>query len=175
MINKRVVVLAAVVLGAACVRLIPHPPNFAPVAALALFAGAHFEDKRMAFILPLVAMLVSDVLLGFHSQMLAVYGAFAATVAIGMLLRGRLRVSRVAAAVVGSSVLFFAVTNLAVWALDGLYPHTLEGLVACYVAGIPFFHNTVLGTAFYAALLFGGFAALERWDPRLRASLASST
>ncbi len=174
MVNKRLMVLAAIVLAVAFLRLIPHPPNFAPVAALALFAGAHFRDNRMAFLLPLAAMMLSDLLIGLHGQMLVVYGCFAATVGIGMLLRDRIRVVPVAAAAVGSSLLFFAVTNLAVWALDAMYPLTLEGLVACYVAAIPFLHNTLLGTAFYTALLFGGFALAERWSPGLRAPAARS-
>lgn len=174
MVNKRLMVLAAIVLAVAFLRLIPHPPNFAPVAALALFAGAHFRDNRMAFLLPLAAMMLSDLLIGLHGQMLVVYGCFAATVGIGMLLRDRIRVVPVAAAAVGGSLLFFAVTNLAVWALDAMYPLTLEGLVACYVAAIPFLHNTLLGTAFYTALLFGGFALAERWSPGLRAPAARS-
>ncbi|NIR28827.1 MAG: hypothetical protein GWN84_05815 [Gammaproteobacteria bacterium] len=174
MLNKRLMVLVAIVLGVAFLRLIPHPPNFAPAAALALFAGAHFRDNRTALLLPLAAMMLSDLLIGLHGQMLVIYGCFTATVGIGMLLRDRIRIAPVAAAAIGSSVLFFAVTNLAVWALDGLYPLTLEGLLACYVAAIPFFQNTLLGTAFYTVVLFGGFALAERWSPGLRAPAARS-
>jgi hypothetical protein len=119
-------------------------------------------------------MMLSDLLIGFHGQMLVVYGCFAATVGIGMLLRERIRVAPVAAAAIGSSLLFFVVTNLAVWALDAMYPLTLQGLVACYVAAIPFLQNTLLSTAFYTVLLFGGFALAERWSPGLRAPVARS-
>jgi len=174
MIDKRLMVIAAIVLAAAFLRLIPHPPNFAPVAALALFAGAHLTDNRLALLLPLLAMVLSDLLLGFHGQMVAVYACMAATVWIGSRLRGRVRVGPVAAATVGSSVLFFAVTNFAVWALDGLYPMTLQGLVACYVAAIPFFHHTLLGNAFYAAVLFGGVALAQRSAPSLRPAALGS-
>ena len=160
--------LCAFVLLVALVRLMPHPPNVAPVAALALFGGAHFTRKAWAFVVPLVAMLLSDAVLGFHGLMPVVYGAFAATVGIGLLLRRRRSPLRIAGASLASSVLFFTVTNLGVWALGSLYPKTIGGLVACYVAAIPFFHNTLLGDAFFTAVLFGGLALAEWRFPVLR-------
>jgi hypothetical protein len=155
-------ILVAMIIAAAAMRLLPHPANFTPIGALALFAGAHFDDKRWAFVIPLAAMALSDVLLGFHGQMLVTYGAFAVIVAMGFSLRERTTALRVSGASVGAATFFFVVSNFGVWAVDGLYPLTLQGLIACYVAAIPFFHNGLAGTLFYSALLFGGFALAER-------------
>jgi len=166
--NKRLVMLLVLIVIAAAARLIPHPPNFAPVAAIALFGGAYLTDNRLALLLPLSAMLLSDLILGFHGQMIAVYGGFMITVGIGMMLRNRLGLGPVAGAALTSSLVFFLLTNFGVWLFDGMYPVTLEGLVACYVAAIPFFQNSLAGNLFYVAVLFGGFAALERRVPELR-------
>jgi hypothetical protein len=168
LISPRFGALCAFVLLAALARLLPHPPNFAPVAAVALFAGAHFSRTSWAFAVPLAAMLLSDAYLGFHDLTLVVYGAFAAAVGIGLLLRSRRGLRAIAGASLASSILFFVVTNFAVWAFGTLYPKTAAGLAACYVAAIPFFQNTVLGDAFFTAALFGGWALAERRIPALR-------
>ncbi len=155
-------ILVAMILAAAAMRLLPHPANFTPIGALALFAGAHFDDKRWAFVIPLAAMLLSDILLGFHGQMPVTYGAFAVIVAMGFSLKERRTALRVAGASVSAATFFFVVSNFGVWASGSLYPMTLQGLVACYVAAIPFFQNWLAGTLVYAALLFGGFALAEK-------------
>ncbi len=160
--KPRAVLLLAIIFGAVALRLLPHPSNFTPIGALALFAGAHFDDKRRAFVLPLAAMLLSDLLIGFHGQMPIIYGAFAVIVGMGFLLREKRTAPRVAAASVGAATFFFFVSNFAVWAFDGLYPMTIQGLVTCYIAAIPFFQNWLLGTLFFAAVLFGGFSLAER-------------
>ncbi len=154
-IDKRLVYLIALVGLAAISRLIPHPPNVTPVAAMALFGGAAFADRRLAFLAPAAALLLSDLLLGFHSQMLIVYACFAVTVVFGLCLRGRPGFVALGAVTLGSSLLFFLATNFGVWLLDGLYAQTLAGLVSCYVAALPFFRNSLLGNAFYVLLLFG--------------------
>ena len=155
-------ILVAMIVAAAAMRLLPHPANFTPIGALALFAGAHFDDKRWAFIVPLAAMFLSDILLGFHGQVPVTYGAFAVIVAMGFALKERRTTLRVGGFSVGAATFFFVVSNLGVWATDGLYPLTFPGLVACYVAAIPFFQNWLVGTLFYSALLFGGFALAEK-------------
>lgn len=166
--KPRLALLIALVAGAALMRLVPHPPNFTPIAALALFAGAHFESPRVALAVPLVAMLVSDVALqmmhgtGLHSALFAVYLSFVAVVGIGLLLNSRRRPAWILAAALASSTLFFVVTNFAVWAQGSMYPLTPEGLMACYIAAIPFFGWTVAGDLFYTTLLFGSFALAER-------------
>jgi len=159
------VLLLAIIFGAAALRLLPHPFNFTPIGALALFAGAHFDNKRWAFIVPLAAMLLSDILIGFHGQMPVIYGAFAVIVAMGFLLKEKKTALNVTGASLVAATFFFVVSNFGVWAFDGLYPLTMAGLVTCYIAAIPFFQNWLLGTLFYAAVLFGGFALAERKVP----------
>jgi hypothetical protein len=105
-----------------------------------------------------------------------VYVSFALIVAIGLWLQKHRTVLPIVGAALVSSVLFFVVTNFGVWVFDSLYPKTLEGLIACFVAAIPFFRNTLLGDLLYTAVLFGGFALLEQKLPvlRERAGLGSS-
>ena len=139
---------------------------------MALFGGALFARKGVAVAMVFTAMLISDILLGFQPAPI-VYFAFAGVVGIGFLLRKNRNPWRIAGASVTGSVLFFIVTNLGVWAGGALfpqsmYPQTFEGLIACYVAAIPYFHNTLLGDALFTAVLFGGFAFAEKRFPALR-------
>jgi hypothetical protein len=164
----RPLALVAVILLAAASRLLPHPPNFTPIGAIALFGGAHLRERWLAFIVPLAAMALSDLIIGWHQLVPLVYGSFALTVVIGMWLRDRKTVWPITGAALASSVLFFILTNFGVWASGSMYPKTLPGLVAAYVAAIPFFRNTVTGDLFYTAVLFGGFGLLERLVPELR-------
>lgn len=166
--NARLIAIGLLIAAAAASRLLPHPPNFTPIAAMALLGGAYAPDKRLAFALPLSALFLSDLALGLHSGMWAVYGSFALIVFLGFALRRSRSPLRVAGAALASSVLFFAATNLAVWAFGSMYPKTLAGLAACYTAAIPFFANTLAGDAFYTAVLFGGFALAQRGWPVLR-------
>ncbi len=167
--NKpRFTLLAAMVLAAALSRLIPHPPNFSPIAALALFGGSQFQDKRSAFLVPLAAMLLSDLLLGLHWLIPVIYGSFALITCLGFWLRERQNLWRIGGAVMAGAILFFFVTNLGVWAFGSLYPRTGTGLMECYSAAIPFFGNTLTGDLCYNSILFGAlFAAEWRW-PTLR-------
>jgi len=168
MINPRFLTLAIFIFVAAFSRLIPHPPNVTPLLAVALFGGAYFTRKFSAFIVPLAAMVVSDYFIGTHAHMGFVYLAFALVVGIGLLLRGKQRVFPLAMATLGSSVLFFVLTNFGVWAFGTMYPKTGQGLIACYIAAIPFFQNMLLGNTLYVAALFGGFRLLEKSVPFLR-------
>jgi len=165
--RPRFLFLTGLVLLAALSRLIPHPPNFAPIAALALFGGAEFANKREAFFVPLAAIFLGDLILGVHFLIPLIYGTFAVIVGLGFYLRGRKNFWTITGMSVAGAVLFFVVSNLGVWALGiffPIYPMTLAGLVECYVAAIPFFWNTLLSDLFYAAVLFGGVALAEkRW------------
>ena len=174
-------VLAALILVAALSRLLPHPPNFSPVEAIALFGGAFFASRALAVLVPLLAMLVADLALGLlHGGLYAgwfgsagfwlVYLCIAASVVLGFGLRGRARAGRVLAYCLAGSVLFFVVTNFGAWLASPMYPRSGAGLLQAYVAGIPFFQWTLLGTLAYAALLFGGFALLRARLPVLRPS-----
>ena len=112
--------------------------------------------------MPLSALFLSDLVLGFYHHMEVVYASFALIVCIGLWLQQNRSALRVAGAALASSLLFFLLTNFGVWASDSLYPMTLNGLMACYLAAIPFFRNTLLGDLLYTIILFGGFALLER-------------
>jgi hypothetical protein len=168
MLKPRLIVLITIVLIAAASRLIPHPPNLTSITAVALFGGAYFSDRRLAFLVPLAALFLSDLILGFYSHMEVVYLSFALIVCVGLWLQKRRSVFYITGAAVVSSVLFFLLTNFGVWAFESLYPKTFEGLLACYVAAIPFFQNTLQGDLFFTAVLFGGFTLLERSFPKLR-------
>lgn len=168
----RTIVIVAMILLVAAVRIAPHPWNFTPVGALALFGGAMLRDRRAAFLLPLVTLFAGDVVIGFHKLMPVVYASFLVSVAIGFWLRKRHTASRVAGAVLLGAIQFFVTTNFAVWAMVGTYPKTSAGLATCFVAGIPYFWNTLAGDALYSALLFGSFALAERFFPSLRATSA---
>ena len=168
MLKPRMTLAITMILAAAASRLLPHPPNMTSVAAVALFGGAMLEDWRLSFLVPLAAMFVGDLILGFHDQMPVVYGSFALTVCIGLWLQQHRSAATIAGAALASSVLFFVITNFGVWALDQMYPRTLAGLLACYTAALPFFRNTLIGDLLYTLVLFGGFALLEREFPALR-------
>ena len=173
-VNIRLTTLIFAVFGLALFRLMPHPPNFTPIVAVALFGGAHFDRRALAFIVPLAAMLFSDVLLelffpgaGFHDLMWVVYGAFAVIVAMGFVVRRWESPFGVPVMAMAASLWFFVMTNFAVWLSSGLYPKTWEGLVACYIAALPFFGHAVAGDLFYAGLLFGGWHLARRNFPVL--------
>lgn len=172
--------LAAMIFTAALTRLLPHPPNFSPVEAMALFGGAYFANRAWAVVVPLLAMVVSDVVLGLtiggiYLDYVASFGfwsiylCIALSSVLGFGLRGKVGGGNVLAYSLAGSILFFLVTNFTTWLGSTMYPQTGSGLVAAYVAGLPFFQWTVYGTLFYAALMFGGFALLRRKAPALRA------
>ena len=168
MLNTRVVVLVTAIFLAAIFRLVPHPPNFSPIAAMALFSGAYLPRRGLAFVAPIGAMLVSDAVLGFHGGMPVVYASLAMIVALGFLLSAKRTAGRIVAAALASSVLFYLATNFGVWAFGDMYPKTVGGLAACYAAAIPFFQNSLIGDLVFTGLLFGGFAMAERLVPTLR-------
>ena len=167
--NKRSTLLVGIVVAAALARLVPHPPNVTPIAAMALLGGACFRNRKKAYLLPLAAMLLSDLVLGCTRygmlSMLAiqpvVYACILATTALGQLIKDRRSLWQVGAATLAGSLLFFVVTNFAVWATGRLYPLTGSGLAACYAAAIPFFRNSLLGDMAFTTILFGGLALLE--------------
>jgi len=176
--NKRLITLSAIVGLAALSRLLPHPPNVTPIAAIALFAGAHFCNRKAAFLLPIAAMFLSDLVIGFavyggallKSQPVVYFCMLMAGV-IGRLIRNNGSALKIASATLGNAVMFYLVTNFAVWAWGALYPRTCSGLIACYTAAIPFFRNSLIGDITFVAVLFGGFAVLQRFFVSLREPL----
>jgi len=166
----RLLLALAIIAIAAALRIAPHPWNFTPVGAMALFSGAIIKDRRLAFAFPPLALFAGDVFVGFYklSVMLIVYASFLLVVQIGRFLQGRRTIPRIAGATLLGSVQFFLITNFAAWWFLGSFPKTAAGLGACYLAGLPFFWNTLAGDAFYVSFFFGAFALAERFFPILR-------
>jgi hypothetical protein len=176
-INPRFIVIFSVILVAAFLRLLPHWPNFTPIAAMALFAGTYFDRKYFAFAIPIAAMFISDLVIGLHANMPAVYFSFAITVLIGMAIRNKVNVGSVVLASFSSSVIFFLITNFASWVASPFYPQTAAGLMQCYAAGLIFFQDTtyglsffmndLLGTTFFSAVFYGAFFLVQMRFPVL--------
>lgn len=176
-INPRFIVVFSVILVAALLRLLPHWPNFTPIAAMALFAGTYFDRKQYAFAIPFAAMFISDLVIGLHANIPAVYLGFAITVLIGMALRKKVSVVNVALASLASSVIFFLITNFAAWLASPFYPQTFLGLMESYIAGLAFFNdssfgvsflvNDMLGTLFFSAVFYGAFYLAQMRFPVL--------
>ena len=164
----RTLLALVLILLAAALRIAPHPWNFTPVGAMALFSGAVLKDRRLAFLFPLLALFLGDIFIGFHKLVPMVYASFFISVAIGLWLCDRRTIARISLATLLGATQFFLVTNFAVWWLLNSYPKTASGLAACYFAGIPFFWNTLAGDVVYSALLFGGFALAEHFFPAFR-------
>jgi hypothetical protein len=183
----RMFALCLLVVLAALSRLLPHPPNFAPVTAMAVFGAIRYGSRRMAVIAPLLALLVSDLIRevlyrqglaqqwGLYRGMWVVYGTTGLIVLLSRLARGTRSPLTIAATTLAGSCVFFLVTNFAVWAGGSLYPHTGEGLAICYTAAIPFFGNALLGDVTYAVVLFGGWALAETRFKALRTAPTSAT
>jgi hypothetical protein len=165
--TPRFFVVLTIIVVAAVLRLLPHWPNFTPIAAMALFAGTYFDKKQYAFAIPLLAMFLSDLFIGLHTNIPAVYLGFAITVLIGMSIRRRVNAGTVMLASFGSSIIFFLITNFSSWLASPIYPQTFSGLMEAYVAGLAFFRdqvhgfsflvNEILGTMFFSGTFYGIF------------------
>ncbi|MEI8046383.1 MAG: DUF6580 family putative transport protein [Bacteroidota bacterium] len=155
-ISPNLYVVLIMIAAGALMRLIPHWPNFTPIAAIALFGGTFLKRKDLAFAIPIAAMLLSDLILGFHSTMFSVYISFIAIVGMGLVLHRKLTVVNTLTASLASSVLFYLVTNFASWTSGFMpYPMNIGGLMQSYIAGLPFLFNGILGDLFYNSVLFG--------------------
>jgi hypothetical protein len=156
------IAICGIILFAVVLRLIPHPPNVAPIAALALFGGVYL-DKKYALCVPLIALFVSDMILGLYGGMWVVYGSFFLTGCIGLWIKDHKNIATVIGGSVVSSLLFFILTNFNFWYIDSYYPKTMAGLIDSYVSALPFFRNTLLGDIFYTGLLFGSYELILRF------------
>lgn len=176
MTKKMVWLLPTALIVCACLaRLIPHAPNFTPILSIAMFAGASFNDRRIAFMVVLIAMLVSDAVLGYYSLAPLIYVTMALVVILGFWLRQHRSKLAVATIATLSSVLFFVISNLGVWQLTPLYTKDVPGLVACFVAAVPFFYNTLASTFMYSFVMFGLWSLLtaDTFDKRMSNDLAA--
>lgn len=144
-------------------RLLPHAANFAPIAAIALFSGLYLP-KRLAIIVPAMALLLSDIVLGFYTWqvVVSVYACFALTGIIGLGLAKQKNFAAIALGTILASIIFFLVTNWAVWAFGTMYPHTTTGLMQSYVMALPFFRNSLLGDIFYTTVLVGSMELVQK-------------
>jgi uncharacterized protein DUF6580 len=165
--NWRPVALSLTVLGAVA-RVLPHPPNFAPVGATSLFAGARLP-RWQAYLVPLVALAVTDPILSpfygfapYSKYLLFSYLSVLISVWLGRRLRNTESISRIGAVTVLNSIQFFLITNFGSWLWFQAYPRTAAGLATCYVAAIPFFGWTLTSDILYTAVLFGLYAWLSR-------------
>lgn len=142
---------------AAFVKFMPHIPNFAPIAAMALFGGVYL-NKKYALIVPIIAMLIGDYFIGFYNPyiMISVYSSFVVIGLIGLWLKNHKTLPNIVGGSLSGSIIFFLITNFAVWAIPAsAYPHTLQGLIDCYIMGLAFFRNTIAGDLFYVGAFFG--------------------
>lgn len=155
----------ALILAAAAARLLPHPPNVTPVAAMALLGGAYLESGA-AYLFPLAALFLSDLVLGFHATLPFVYAGFAFTTFLGSRLRERRGPGRVLAFCLAGMASFFLLTNFGVWLVGGLYPRDGAGLADCYAAALPFLRNSLAGDLLYTAVLFAIESYAARRAPR---------
>jgi hypothetical protein len=162
--QNQIVIGTVLILAAAFSRLIPHPMNFAPITAIALFGGMYF-DRRIAPVLPLAALIISDYFLGMYAGIIWVYSAFLLVTFLGMAVPRKRSVGLIAGSTLAGSVLFFVVTNFGVWASGSLYPMTMSGFVDCYIAAVPFFRNSLAGDLFYVTVLVGAYELAAKFLP----------
>jgi hypothetical protein len=180
-ITLRFGVISAIVFLAAMSRLLPHPPNFAPIGGMALFGAAYYSRRYWAFIIPIASMWISDLVLNnivyskyfdgfvwFYGGSTLTYIAFAMITLFGFFTLKHVRPINLVLSALGASVIFFIVSNFGAWLSMEMYPKTFDGLLSCYVAGIPFFRNTITGDLVYTAILFGVFEFSMKHFPKLQ-------
>jgi len=156
------------ILFGALLRVIPHPANFAPIGAIALFGGVYLKNKWQAIFLPIAAMFVSDIFIGFDDlqSRLIIYGTFLLIGLIGLWIRSHKNILTVIGGSLSGSVLFYLISNL-VWLYPAkMYPHTIAGQMQSYTNAIPFFRGTILGDLFYVAVLFGSYELVKLWSSK---------
>lgn len=178
--TKNILLLSVIVFFGVISRFLPHPPNFTPLTAIALFAGAYLLKSKWAYIIPIGALLISDFILqilfwtgvrefpGFYPNMILVYGAFALVVAIGTGLKGRIKVLPVMGSALLASLLFFVITNFGSWLSLPMYTKDFSGLMSAYAAGIPFYKWTMLGDLLYTGVLFTAFETVIQSSPAVQ-------
>ena len=173
--NPNLLIVILFIFFAALSRLLPHPPNFTAVGAIALFGGAWFNRQWLAWIIPVLAVWFTDLLLnniiyaqyydGFvliSKNFLFTAVALLLIVLIAKVLLKRIKLLNVVGASLGASAIFFLISNFGVWIISSFYPPTLSGLLAAYTAGLPFFLNTVAGDLFFCSVMFGSYALLQK-------------
>ena len=159
--NIKILLIVAIIFLVSLTRIFPHPPNFTPILALAIFGGAFLPNKKTALFLPISAMFLSDLFIGFHSQIFAVYSSIILLSYLGNIVEKK-NIRNIAIAGILGSLIFFIITNFSVWLGGMLYPLTIDGLIQCYIMAIPFFHNTLISTLLFLSILFFGYTFAEK-------------
>ncbi len=164
--NLTILTIASLILVGAFSRLLPHPPNFTAIGAIALFAGMNLQDKRLSFLIPISSLAITDLIIGrgFDSY---VYISFAIIVLLGILIQSKKTILPVLATSILGSVLFFLITNFSVFIGSNMYPHTISGLMMCYAAGIPFSYNNLLADLFFNSIFFYAWTLVVKSFPVL--------
>ena len=159
--KNEIITVSIMVAIAAATRFLPHPPNFTAIGGMALFGAATLTNKKLAFLVPIMAMFISDLFIpnGFN---LSVYAAFIAIAAMGLLISNKKGPMPVIVGSISASVIFFAISNFGVWASQAMYTKNAIGLISCFEAAIPFFPNTLAGDLFFSSLLFSSYAIIKK-------------
>ena len=156
-------VLPFIIIFVAVMRLIPHPPNFTPIIAISIYAGIKFNNKYFAILIPIFSMVISDVFIGFHSNMLAVYFCIVINVFIGLFFAKKFTLLKYMSLSFLGACIFFIVTNFSVWILSDMYPASLEGLMSCYILAIPFFQNTLSSSLLFGCIIYYATIIFDRY------------
>ena len=151
------------ILSLAFIRLLPYAPNFTPIIAISIYAGIKFNNKYLALLIPILSMVISDLFIGFHSSMLAVYICIVMNVFIGIFFIKRFTLLNYMYLSFLGACIFYIVTNFSVWMLSNMYPLTMEGLIMCYLLALPFFQNTLISSLFFGCLIFYTTIIFDRY------------
>ncbi len=162
--KKNLIFAGAIIVIAFVARLVPHVSNFSPLIAIALFSGAVFSQNKFYYLIPVSALILSDLFLGFHPLSPVIYFSLGLIAVFGMGLKKTFKMKSTKAQsgllikTTLAAVFFFLVTNLAVFFLTPLYPMTWAGLVDCYTMALPFFRSTLVSSLIYSFVLFNVYA-----------------
>ena len=148
-LNSHLITGFVIILILALSRLIPHPPNFTPILGMAVFSGAVINHKLVAYVIPLAAMLLSDLYLGFHASMPIIYFSLAICVLIGTFIEVRVTTLNSFLSISLGVLAFFLITNFMVWYGSGMYEFSISGLMTCYFMALPFVQNTFISSILY--------------------------
>ena len=167
--NIKILLIISVIFLVSLTRIFPHPPNFTPILALAIFGGAYLPNRITAISLPIISMFISDLIIGFHSQIFTIYATIILLSILGHLMKTK-NFKNFAITGFTGSLIFFIITNFSVWLGGSLYPLTIDGIIQCYIMAIPFFHNTLISTILFLTILFFGYTFAEKKISNLKIS-----
>ena len=184
-INLKFLTLSLILLIAVASRMLPHPNNFAPMGAMALFGAAYFNRKYFGILLPVLATWISDLFInniiyakyyptftwfyeGFYWQ----YGTYILIGLFGIFLFKKVTLPRLLVGSLSSSLIFFFITNLSCWYNNPMYSKDIKGILDCYLMGLPFLKGTLMGDFFYSSILFTAFVLIQHQVPKLKKQIA---